>query len=486
MIFAVDNEVMRASDKRTIENGISELDLMKRASLGLLDCVKEHLPHHNIAIVCGSGNNGGDGYSLACELLKFPQISFKIFGKKPKTNAGKYYFDEIAKNSELFCDISTMQDLSKFDLVVDCLLGTGFKGVINEEYGKYISIINQTAKYVISCDIASGLNGNNGFVEKIAVKANQTAVIQAYKLGHFLNDGKDYSGKLKLCDVGIEIVGKRYYIVDEEYAKRAFPPKKQNCNKGTFGSVGIIACSKNMVGAGLLSATSAVCAMGECAMTAGSGLCKLFVPDQMVSALWDKVIHTTVFGQSEIQKHKFDSIAFGMGIGDNVELFNNVLNCNAKKVIDADALNILSKNMQEIEKLKGAILTPHPKEFSRLTNLSVDEILQNPIAIAEKFAKQNNVILLLKGCTTIVTDGDKTMLNIEGSPCQAKGGSGDVLSGIIASLLARNIPTYDCAIIASFIAGKSGKMLESQTNEYTPLALDLAKNTQKAINEILS
>lgn len=485
MIYAVDSAVMRASDKMTIEGGVSELELMRMASIALFNEVIKNKPN-KVAIVCGSGNNGGDGYSLACELLEKTQISVVVFGKVPKTNSAKFYFDKFLKlNNASFCEISQMKSLEEFDLIVDCLLGVGFDGELRDDYKEYIKIINQS-KYILSCDIPSGLNADNGIVNDIAVKANITLAIQSAKVGHFLNDGKDFVGKLEICDIGIKIIGKQYAIVDENYAKSAFPDRKQNTNKGSYGSIGVFACSHNMVGAGVLSATSAVNAIGESAMVAGSGLCKLFVPNDMVSALWGKIVHTAVFGHGELEKHKFDCVAFGMGVGNNYPLFEKVLQLPCNKVVDADGLNMLAENIEQIKKLKGSVLTPHPKEFSRLTKISVAEILQNPIEIAEQFAKENKIILLLKGATTIVTDGDKTMLNIAGSSCLAKGGSGDVLTGIIASLIGRKIAPFDAAIIASFVAGKCAEKLEAEKSQYTVLAMDVAQSVGKVIEKILN
>lgn len=483
MIYAVSSESMRLSDEQTIKNGVSATELMDRAAHALFSLVEKHNASE-IAIVCGSGNNGGDGYCLALKLLDSGK-STVIFGKKPKTESAKFYFDKLlAKYPQNYVEIDKMQDLTKFDLVVDCLLGNGFKGKLNEEYIDIINKINE-ARYIVSCDLPSGLNSDNGKKSPIAVASNQTLAIQSYKTGHFLQDGKDCCGELTICDIGIEVIGRKYYIPDEQFVKSAFPKRAENCHKGNFGRCGIVACSKNYVGAGILAEQAAISTLGECAMRTGVGYSYLFVPESMFPSMWSRVTHSCIFEHSELKNHKLDSIAFGMGIADNDKMFFEVIQNSAIKVIDADGLNILAKNMSCMQKLKGSVLTPHPMEFSRLTGYTTAEILQNPIEIAEQFAKKYQVILLLKGCTTIVTDGDNTYLVTEGTSGQAKGGFGDVLSGVIAGLLAQKIPPLKAAVIGAYIAGRTAKELVKTQCEATILPYDSAKEIGNTLSRIL-
>lgn len=422
MIYAITTENMKNSDNLTIKKGVSACELMKKASNALFEQVKI-LDAYNIAIVCGSGNNGGDGYALANILLE-NSYNVMVFGKLPKTMESKFYFDKLLQNyPENLKNINEMQDLTGFDLVVDCLLGIGLKGDLSAEYQGYINLING-AKYVLSCDMPSGLNSDNGKVQSCCVKADMTMAIQCFKTGHFLQDAKDYVGNLVCSDIGIDVVGDKISIIDENYAKIAFAPRKQNCHKGDFGSLGIVACSKNMVGAGVLAYQSATALSGECAMKTGLGLCKLFVPNQMIPSFWSRITNSCVYAHEDIKNFNLDAVAFGMGVGENFDLLEQVVDLPCKKVFDADALNMLSQRKDLLCKIKGSVVTPHPKEFSRLTGLSVKEILDNPIEHARNFAKKYNIVVLLKGATSIVTDGYKTMLNTSGCSALAKGGSG--------------------------------------------------------------
>lgn len=484
MDYAISSESMKLSDENTIiNNGVSAITLMDRASHAIFnEIIKDD--YQNIAVVCGSGNNGGDGYSLSLKLLDSGK-NVTVYGKEPKTESSKYYFDILIKRYKIaYKPICEMQELDKFDLVVDCLLGIGITGELSEEYIAYIKLINK-GKYIISCDIPSGLNSDNGKKSPIAVKADKTIAIQSYKTGHFLGDGKDYVGKIKVCDIGITIVGKKFYICDSDFVRSSFPEKSNNSHKGNFGRCGIVACSENFVGAGLLAVTALASTIGECAMRVGSGYSYLFVPDKMLPAMWGRVTHACVFSHSDLLKYNLDSIAFGMGIGKNKKLFDNVADYPCVKVLDADGLNMLSQYMAKIDKFKGCVLTPHVMEFSRLTKQSVRDILQNPIQLAEQFAKKYKVVLLLKGATSVITDGEETYLNIAGNSGMAKGGSGDVLSGIIAGLLAQKFAPLKSAVLAAYIAGKTADNVKNMSSEYSMLPMDCALDVGYTLSKIL-
>lgn len=483
MKFAISSESMKLSDENTIKSGVSAIKLMDRASHALFCAIKD-LKCDNIAVICGSGNNGGDGYSLAVKLLDAGK-NVTIYGKIPKTQSSMYYYKILLeKYSQSFCLINEMQNLDNFDLVVDCLLGIGIKGQLSEEYIKYIEKIN-TAEYIISCDIPSGLNSDNGLKSPISVIANKTIAVQSYKTGHFLGDGKDVCGDLEVCDIGIEILGEKYFIADSQFVKNLFSIKLNNSNKADYGRCGIVACSDNFVGAGKLAFAAATSLLGESAMRVGCGYSYLFVPQKMLPYMWGHVTHSCIFSHEDLNKHKLDSLAFGMGIGDNPKLCEKVFEKQCLKVIDADALNYLSKHMERIENLQGSVLTPHPKEFSRLTGLSVEEILQNPIQLATQFAKKYNIVLVLKGATSVITDGNKTYLNVAGCSGQAKGGSGDVLSGIIASFLAQKLPALEAAVAGCFIAGKTAENVAFESSVYTILPMDVALNVGNTLSKIL-
>ncbi len=483
MKYAISSESMKLSDEKTIKSGVSAIELMDRASHALF-CVAREIGANNIAVVCGSGNNGGDGYALSLKLLDSGR-QVQVYGKIPKTQSAMYYYDILMdKYSERFCPIEKMQSLESFDLVVDCLLGIGIIGQLSAEYASYIDKIN-TGKYIVSCDIPSGLNSDNGKKSPVSVIANRTIAVQSYKTGHFLADGKDVCGNLEICDIGIEIFGKKYFIVDSKFVKNCFSIKLNNSHKGDYGRCGIVACSENFVGAGKLAFASSTSILGESAMRVGCGYCYLFVPQKMLPYMWGEVTHSCIFSHKDLDNHKLDSIVFGMGIGDNPKLCEKVFRVQCEKIIDADAISYLAKNKDSLKKLKGCVLTPHPMEFSRLIGLSVQEILSNPIEIAEQFAKDNNLIVVLKSATSIITNGEQTYLNTSGCSGQAKGGSGDVLSGIIGSLLAQKIPAFEAAVAGCYIAGKTAEIVADKSSVYSMLPVDIATSVGNTLSSIL-
>ena len=220
-------------------------------------------------------------------------------------------------------------------------------------------------------------------------------------------------------------------------------------------------------------------------MRVGCGYCYLFVPQNMLPYMWGEVTHSCIFSHEDLGNHKLDSIAFGMGIGDNPKLCESVFKVQCAKVIDADAINYLAKNKDSLKKLQGCVLTPHPMEFSRLAGLSVQDILSNPIEIAEQFAKDSNLIVVLKGATSIITNGEQTYLNTSGCSGQAKGGSGDVLAGIIGSLLAQKMPVLDAAVAGCYIAGKTAEIVAENSSVYSMLPMDVATSVGNTLSSIL-
>lgn len=486
-MYAVSNETMRASDRATIASGVEGKELMLRAAKALLEILLLE-PDCKINIFCGSGNNGGDGYALAT-LLYEKNIDFTIYGLNAKTQEAGYYFDickklfpkKVLGLYEIVKIINTTDTVNA--IAIDCVYGSGYYGELSEDIQQVTSIINKH-KTIISCDIPSGVNGDNGIACKNAVKANKTLAIGSLKTGHLLNDAKDYVGVVSIADIGIEIVGEKYTAITEEDCLKCFPKRLNNTHKGSYGKVKIIACSESYVGAGIISATSCVNAMGETALNVGAGLCVLCVPDEMLSSFWGRVLHCTLEKRSEMTLGDC-VIAYGMGIGSDNGLLPKILNQNMPVLIDADGIIELAENLDILASKKcEVVLTPHPREMSRLTGKSVNEILENPIITAKSFAKEHGVVVLLKGCSTVVTDGDRVAIVTDGTPAMAKGGSGDALSGVIVGLIAKGNSTYDSACVGASIAGKAALLAESVYTQDTVSAIDTAQFVKDVIKQM--
>ena len=432
-------------------------------------------------------------------LLHEHNIPCTIFLIKEKfSEDGKFYFDKCVEagiNVELCNGETTFEN---YDIIVDCILGTGFRGDVRGLAGVIIQSINKSSAYVVSVDINSGLNGDSG-MSSLCVESDLTVSIGDYKTGHFLNMAKDVIKDKVNCDIGIKPVDEPYYLVEKDDLKEIFKERKNYSNKGSYGYIALIGGCKKYSGAIRLAY------MANAAMRSGAGVVKVGLPDSICSDVTSHILESTLYplkdknGEIIFNKKEIDGlikgvklVAIGMGIGlsdETYKVLEYILeNYDGKLVIDADGLTMLSKMDEKIfEKTKcKLILTPHIKEFSRLTGLSINEILENPLKIAMEYAKEKGVVLLLKGPSTIITDGKKTYITDRGCAGMATAGSGDVLSGIISAICAYNDDLLLSTAGAAYINGKAGELAQEETNAVSMIASDTVNNISRIISEIIS
>ncbi|MDE5616720.1 MAG: NAD(P)H-hydrate epimerase, partial [Clostridia bacterium] len=381
MKIALTAKEMAYCDRLTIESGVESAQLMRRVAEKIFSSFKWH---GRIYIICGKGNNGGDGLALAEIMIDNGIKPYVYLVEEPASVDGRYYlgrlkdkgFDRIYLESE--CDYDC-------DIILDCIFGTGFKGAPEQRYADVIERINNSRAYKISVDIPSGLNGDNG-KSVICVKADETITVQYPKNGLYLNSGKDSTGKLSVIDVGIGLYSDGCKIVEESDISLLFPKRKNDTHKGTYGKSAIIGGCNNYLGAVKLANA------GLCALRCGGGLNNLIVPESHVSNVAAAVWESTAFGMSDkdgymlFDKEKFDlamkgvdAVAIGMGIGnkyeENFKILSYILtNYCVKAVVDADGLNSLALDTSVLKNAKAdVVITPHIKEMSRLTGLSMAE-----------------------------------------------------------------------------------------------------------------
>lgn len=476
MEYVLINARMRESDGFTISGGVPSTELMRRAGVALADevaAVAGTKEGREILVVCGTGNNGGDGYVCAEELRKrgFDVSVFALSGKlsfdceREKNVYKGRYFEHI-----------------RGSIIVDCIFGTGLAREISGEIAKVIDEINSSGAFVISADIPSGLSDCGKPLGR-AVKADRTVAIAEFKMGHFLNDGLDFCGKLVKKDIGItlpeEVKNTGAVVYGDEDLKRFFPNRRRNTHKGTYGTANIIAGSEKYIGAAALAAGAA--------LKSGCGLVKLTTEDRVKFALaakYPQVIFTDGFDLTAT------AIAIGMGSGVSEAFYKKSVylleNYNGTLVIDADGLNSLSKYGADILKNRKCevVLTPHIKEFSRLAKISVEEITADPIGRAKAFAKEYGVTLVLKSATTVITDGERTVLNVRGTTALAKGGSGDMLAGYLCGTLARGLSAFDAAVVAPYVLGVSAEIVSGERTDFCATAYDIIKNLHTAVKRL--
>ena len=473
-ILSVDQ--MRSADEYTINSlGVSKSVLVERAGSAVADEIKKRFRGGRVLVCIGKGNNGADGKIVADILNRTHGFSVTTFS----ISSGLFkVFDK------------------KYDIIVDCIFGTGLNREVDGRFKTTIQKINDSNCFVVSCDIPSGLNGNTGNVMGISVKANLTIAIQEYKLGHFLGCGPNYTGELVCKDIGISVWDDNFVKkANDEIIREFFQPRLRNVHKGCFGKACIIGGSKNYTGSVILSANAL------CALKMGVGYSHLSVPESLFPLYVGKVPECTLssfadnideMDYSAINKLlSYGSIAIGMGMGVSRKVYNLIKyllnNYTGNLLIDADGLNSISEYGVEVLKDKKCkvVLTPHIGEFSRLTKINKDMILSDITAVSKSFASEFNVVLVVKNAISVITDGTEVYLNTTGCPGMAKAGSGDVLSGIAAGIIARSKDLLDAAVCACYLFGLAGERAESMQNAYTVTASDIINALPIVINAIV-
>lgn len=474
MSYVLTSDQMQYFDRYTIEKlNVSQLELISRAGNGLFEFITQNFTFKNILFLIGKGNNGKDGEfaSKKLSLLEYNVVNFYVFNPD---------FDLLNRD---------------YDIIVDCIFGVGLNRELSVETKEIIQIINNKSAVKIACDISSGLNATNGLIMGECFKADYTFCIQEYKLGHFLNDGIDYSGKIIKKDIGIKIFGDNLIkISDSLNFNELLKEQPRNSNKGCNGKVAVVGGSKCYLGSVLLSANALT------ALKCGAGYSFLAVPESLFNVYAGKnpeiIIKTLkdekgnlIFDENDLKSLlDINALSFGMGVGVSEETFKicKYLIENYKNflLLDADALNSISKFGLNVLRNKSCkvVLTPHVKEFSKLSGYSVKEIKENGVELAKNFAKEYGVVLVLKDCATIITDGESAYINITGTSGMAKAGSGDVLSGLSIGLINKCGKALEGAVLGSYFFGLAGEMALEKENDYTLTASDVIKALPKALN----
>ncbi len=498
-MYVLTNKQMREADGYTIAKiGVPSLTLMERAGLALANEAERLAPTGAILCVCGGGNNGGDGFVCARILKERGRVVTTVciadkFSNDCQVNKARW---ENVGGAVL----SALPNMDGIALLVDCLFGTGLRGGLDGENAKLVQKINACkgkGVKILSADIPSGLCGDNGLAKGETVRADVTLCIGEQKAGVWLADGLDFAGEVKRADIGIELSEKEYaQRIDCRTAKALLPKRKRNSHKGSFGRAAIVAGSIDYTGAAYLSWSAAAC------LHAGAGYTTLFVPEQILPYYVLKnpevlLKSTNDGGRYAFTEEKarellgYDVVAYGMGMGCSQEVANGAayLLCRyeGKLILDADALNGLALyKKEEFPTLFGnkkcdVVLTPHVKEFSRLSGKGVEEIIEDGLRAPCAFAAEYGVNVLLKNASTIITDGTRIALNTTGNSGLAKGGSGDVLSGVIAGLCAQGLSAFDGACLGAYAVGKAAELAAQQLTEYALTATDVVACLSKAL-----
>ncbi len=510
MKYALSASQMQSLDATTIHQiGVEALVLMERAALSVVEEIQKKVKSDDrILVICGNGNNGGDGFAVARILhMHGYSVQAMFIGSEDKMTKEAKKQMQIAVNLGL--SIRRETNLSEYNIIVDSIFGIGLDRPIHGEYADIIQKINEQKgkAFIVAVDIPSGISADSGQVLGYAVRADLTVTFQEMKRGLLLYPGADYAGKVLVKDVGIvpfcpsdekEVV---YQYYEPEDICRLLPKRYAYSNKGTYGKVLVIAGSESITGAAYLSAYAAY--------RMGAGLVKILTAKAAIPILKTQ-LPEALFGSydgeeatEEIEKSVFwaNSIVIGPGLSTSKkarsvvhQVFSLLKDSETPIVVDADAINILSENLnhsceskeERISRLqeivpKNTILTPHPLELSRLILECVNKIPSNLIDIAERCTYNNEMIYVLKDTRTIVASNKLRYINISGNNGMATGGSGDVLTGIIATLLAGGLIREEAATLGVYLHGLAGDSAKLKLGSYSMLARDI----MEALPEVL-
>ncbi|MFZ4260558.1 NAD(P)H-hydrate dehydratase [Sphingobacterium sp. HJSM2_6] len=485
---------LREIDRRTIETeAISSWDLMERAASQVVDYLLNHYPSITtkpIHVICGKGNNGGDGLAIA-RLLQQKAAAVDVF----LIEAVSYSADNLLNQKllpavQLF-NSSDCLDLKPEGYIIDCLFGFGLNEALSESWNMLIQQINDYSGTVISIDLPSGLSASMLIdVKSPIVKADETLTFQFPKETLLLPDYALFVGKWTILDIQLNHSAIRetesdVYFIDKELVQRILKPRSKFSHKGTFGHVAIVGGSLGKIGAVLMCTKAAI--------RTGCGLVTSFIPRCGYAIIQTAVPEAMVMLDESDELvtnfthlNEFQAIAVGVGLGvhkQTVDGFLNWLNTLTEKqqiVFDADALNILAAHPEFLSLIpKGSIFSPHPKELKRLIgNWNSDA---EKLKLAKEFAKQHQITLIIKGAHTVILTSDgRTYYNSSGNSGMATGGTGDVLTGMLVSFRAQGYASEESAVAAVYLHGLAGDYAAQQYGETSLIATDLIQHISSA------
>ncbi|MBQ3057370.1 MAG: NAD(P)H-hydrate dehydratase [Clostridia bacterium] len=471
-------DLIKKSEENAVNCGdFSFIKLMDIAGTKAADVILKHYDVKNkkVLVLCGNGNNGGDGFVIANKLMQNgADVSVFLPLGTPKTESALYYFSLLPQN--IVCD-----NLSgEFDFIIDAIFGIGLCRSLDEDLISLINKINNMSGVKIAVDIPSGINCDNGEVLGNAFKSDLTITFIAPKPCFYLPTCADYYKTLEIVDIGVTPLESDVKLLSAP----TLPERPKISHKGTFGTALLICGSYGMAGAAILATRAA--------LKSGVGIAKCLIPKSIYKILTVAVpeavclpkISTLKGGLSAFVNiksalQKTSAVLFGCGLSNTVHtkmLLKKLIKSNScPLIIDADGINALAGCIDLLKKANAPIiLTPHPAEMARLIKSDVKTVEANRITIARNFAKQYNCILVLKGANTLITDpSGKVYFNTLGNSGMATGGSGDVLSGIIVSLLAQGLPPIEAANAAVYLHSLAADKAAKITGEAGLLPSDI-------------
>jgi len=490
---------MAAADAATIASGTPGFTLMERAGRAVARAVISLAGHRyglRVAVVCGKGNNGGDGF-VAARVLHHHGVGVRCLLLADASE----YVDDAAAHLEIMINAGVPAEpfdgirLEGCDVIVDAIFGTGFRGAAEGRPAAAIAAINDARASVVAVDVPSGVAGVTGAVQGPAVHADVTVTMAAQKLGIALAPGSVHAGDVSVADIGIAVDSASAFVAEPDDVRRLLPARARDAHKRSSGSVVVLAGSDGMSGAALL-ATRGASRMGAGYVT----LISTPYVDHAKKSVLPETVSRVLVDHSELGPEVLDefasdieragAVAIGPGIGQGKRqraLVEAVLReLSMPVVLDADALNALAEDVTPlVERSASSVITPHPGEMGTLLGVSAAEIQADRVSAARRAADELGCAVVLKGAGTIVTDrGRPLLVNPTGGPELATAGTGDVLTGVIAALLAEKLDPADAAAAGVFVHGLAGTRAGRSTGGRGVVAWDVAEALPGAVAEL--
>lgn len=488
---------MKAADQYTIQKlGVPSLELMEHAAQACIQVLEdEKVDLSHVCVVCGSGNNGGDGFAIS-RILQNNRYSVETFCVGNPEHYTEETQEQMYRLQECGGKITYgMPQEDSYSVVIDAVFGVGLSRKVEGRYRQVIEQMNRMRGTKFAVDIPSGLSATTGCILGCAFKADYTVTFQLKKIGLELSQGRTMAGKVIVPDIGIstDSICEDQEIVrtaGKDIYRKMLPDRPEDSNKGTYGRLLVIAGSKGMAGAAYLNAHAAY-------MT-GAGLVRIYTSSdnrEILQTLLPEAIITTY---EEYNKEELlslltwaDGVCIGSGLGMS-RLSEKILKTVIEYVkvpclIDADGLNLLAENNNYLNQMaeRRFVITPHMKEMSRLTGTPVEELKADRIQILKDFISRYRITCVLKDSRTLIASEEKGIrMNLTGNSAMAKAGSGDVLAGVISGWMVQGKEAEDAAELGTYIHGLSGDLAKFEKGVYSVMARDLIEYISKALMKL--
>ena len=488
---------MKAADQYTIQKlEVPSLELMEHAAQACVQVLEdEKVDLSHVCVVCGSGNNGGDGFAIA-RILQNNRYSVETFCVGNPEHYTEETQEQMHRLQECGGKITYgMPQEDSYSVVIDAVFGVGLSRKVEGRYRQVIEQMNRMRGIKFAVDIPSGLSATTGCILGCAFKADYTVTFQLKKIGLELSQGRTMAGRVIVPDIGIstDSICEDQEIVrtaGKDIYRKMLPDRPEDSNKGTYGRLLVIAGSKGMAGAAYLNAHAAY-------MT-GAGLVRIYTSSDNREILQTLLPEAIVTTYEEYNKEELlslltwaDSVCIGSGLGMS-RLSEKILKTVIEYVkvpclIDADGLNLLAENKNYLNQMaeRRFVITPHMKEMSRLTGTPVEELKADRIQILKDFISRYRITCVLKDSRTLIASEEKGIrMNLTGNSAMAKAGSGDVLAGVISGWMVQEKEAEDAAELGTYIHGLSGDLAKFEKGVYSVMARDLIEYISKALMKL--